>query len=223
MIAQIWWWWFWKGDDEHFEIWQDGEINQCGDTVALLHLTIDGKHYSANHQIPHSSRNPHKGWQSLHGSGKKWAAIQNVRIFLNHVSLMAIVPNIQYTNTFTVGTGITIKTIKWEKNRAGSVNHELLIGLHRKLILNHHNDQVRILLSTWSWRASWETPVVQYHLEHLKMCIVHLWAPFAENFIPPLLFSFPNSFALCDHNVESDAIYTLSCLGGQLVKSLKVL
>ena len=28
-------------------------------------------------------------------AGKKWAAIQNVRIFLNHVSLMAIVPNIQ--------------------------------------------------------------------------------------------------------------------------------
>ena len=51
--------------------------------------------------------------------------------------------------------------------------------------------------------------MVQKHSEHLKMCIVYLRAPFAENCIPPLLFSFPNSFALCDHNVESDAIYIL--------------
>ena len=53
------------------------------------------------------------------------------------------------------------------------------------------------------------------------MCVVYHWAPFAEICSPTSLFSFPNSFALCDHNVESDAIYSLSCLGGQLVKSLK--
>ena len=51
---------------------------------------------------------------------------------------------------------------------------------------------------------------------------VYLWAPFAENFTLPSLLSFPASFCgPCDHNVESDAIYSLSCLGGQLVKSLK--
>ena len=52
----------------------------------------------------------------------------------------------QQLGGFTVGTSITIITIKWEKNRAGSVNHELLIGLHRKLILNHHNVQASILI-----------------------------------------------------------------------------
>ena len=40
-----------------------------GDTVALLRLTIDGKHYSANHQIPHSSRNPHKVYMVAGKSG----------------------------------------------------------------------------------------------------------------------------------------------------------